>query len=243
MASGSEDFITPVVVSVSSTFTAIDELAARQKSADTFDRRGNVLYAHDMSEGLSPYLLNESGTGDSVTVDTTKSFYGSQSLLIAGGSVANDNTGFSKRHRLPSSQYIGLEALFMRDSSVEIVDFGIQYTKDGVQYTATVGLELASDELFFLDSALVRQELLSVDVSDFSVSWRTFIKLVIDIENHTYHRTIFEGTEIAHSQPLPNAGSNQPDFVSPRIFVRSDGTQPQEVNILSFVFTINEPGN
>lgn len=243
MSSGSEDFITPVVVKVFTNFNALDEIAARQGSPVTFDRLGNVIFAHDMSEGLSPFLLSETGTGDSVAVDTTVSFYGTQSLLITGGSVNNEITGVLKTVPLPTTQYIGISALFLQGVGTKRIILNTAITKGGIIYTAQIGLQLADDFLYFVDSGLLRQQLLAYDVSDLSGSFWGYMKMVVDIENFTYHRTIFNDNEIEHSQALANTPSGNENRITFAFTIMADGTTVPTAHLGSFIHTVNEPGN
>jgi len=166
------------------------ELAARLKSIDTFDRRGNVVWMDDF-EGATLLWTPNGGAGYNVALNATAPYTGSQSCRLTTGGVALQNWAqISKYLSYPVVSNIGFEISSTWDDD-NVYFYWQMYLYDGTtQYIASVRYDNAANELLYLDAAAVYQTFATnIDLSLPALSFNT-CKLVTDFANGNYSRFI-----------------------------------------------------
>lgn len=244
MASGNTDFQVPVVVTIDNTFSAIDELAARLGSPVNFERSGSVLYADDMSGGLSPYIQNISGTTGTITVDTTKSAYGKQCIKMVSSAVIIETISLEFYRGGYNSVRSGIEIIFARERALAQTTLYMQLKTDAARVSGMVRLDAVNDEIQYMDSSGIFVKLDDYPFSNHSFRLWSTLKIVLDRDAGKYVRVIFN--ERTYNI---NAGA----FISPdtglqftlvRISANNDalGGSPSSTQwIGGLIYTANEP--
>ena len=173
----------------------LGELAARLKSPDTFDRRGDVLWMDVGDKGLGSYAYSYFGVGSSVMVLATYALHGSYALWLTAGSTLSCNAALSKMLANSSMLRAGLEiafcllspALYFRTRLIYFI--GTQQLDVNIRYNfATTALEYQGSDGVFYAFATVGQ-------LDNPYGIYHHLKLVVDFTIGHYVRCLFNDIE------------------------------------------------
>jgi len=190
VAHGYPDYGTQGPISTVHSVQDMGELAARLKSIDTFDRRGNVIWLDDFESGIQKWRELGAGFGADFVWTTARSRNGSYSGKLITG-VAIGNSGHIEHYQpYPVLSKMGLEVSFAKGDNWD--DFYIRFfLYDGAfLHEVQFHWESADNCLYYLPQAGAEIQLLPavpLYVSDYM--FNTF-KVVADFVNNEYVRFI-----------------------------------------------------
>lgn len=130
----------------------LGELAARQGSIVTYDRRGDVIYLDDFEGSLLRWEFTPGGTGSAAALSTVAARSGIQSLLLTAGSDGNRNSEVQHLMPLPRVSTIGLEFSFFLPAAIESLEYQMFFSDSINAIIARVRVSDDDDELLFLNS-------------------------------------------------------------------------------------------
>lgn len=242
MAHGQPDYLQASSTQIVSGVSDLGELAARLGSADTFDRRGNVIFMDGFEHGLVPYALN--------TYNTTAYFEINQRAVYSGAWAAHLNTGTDATQRVNILKGLGVARTTRQGFEVSFYVLGgtpdlrftinfwdgtnsnswfitYHYTTGQLQYRGSDGL----DHNFGAPVPLVGQDL----------AFHT-AKLVVDLQTKKYVRFIIDQTTFDLSANLGFSAANpQASEVTTAFDIISSGGVISEAWLDNWIITINEP--
>jgi len=173
----------------------LGELAARLKSLDVYDRRGEVIWWEDWSGGVGRWTVSGVGAGFGVTLDASIWYLSPYSAKIKAGSGATKSvvmwTFLAPLHLTK----LGIEIAFVTSNDFSHLNLSL-YRYDGAMLTkAEVRLSYADSELLYLDENAAYVEFATeVSIPLVSNLFHQF-KLVVDEELDEYVRVLFNETE------------------------------------------------
>lgn len=229
------------------------ELAARLESADVFDRRGTSFLIDDFDAAplrwRSSFDTTGGGVGHSVTRDTTHPYRGAGCMRIIPPNQPGD---YSRAYRIiggVAQHRLSMEFNIMFEDSLNIIPqiFMVCYTGTRLIQAGIRIQQMGAGGLSYLNNIGANPAL--------AASWTTFddtfflnvdtnypLKFVVDVDNETYLRCIFGGTEIDMTQYLPFAvNSIFCQMVQPEAWVINNTLLNPETYFDDFIFKIQEP--
>jgi len=217
------------------------ELAARLGSPVTFDRRGNVVWYDDFEGTTLNWRAFGTGGATLVAIVADRSWTGSQSAKLTTGATTDDNQSMFKQFHLPSDYKLGFEAWF------DFAAVDIEVTLVATIYTGTYrhigGLELhtSDNSISYIDAALARQPLGTMNWSGIVNHHWMPVKLVVDYASHYYVRAIvgneeFDMSAIPMNTPLN--GTRKSVLFQIEVETQSDNARCLRVD--NCIFTQNE---
>ncbi len=218
------------------------ELAARLKSIDTFDRRGDVVWLDDFEDNLEKWFQFTLGTGASIALSTESARNGAKSCKLTTGNAVNDYTYINKTLPLPVSSKVGFEISFTSDEDLNGIFLYITYY-DGAFYHQGVILYCPdTDVLYYYDeNGSVQTIATSLNLRGAVTHYHT-IKLVIDLVTGKYVRLILnEHTFDLSAYNLQKAVSTLAPFIFCRFVVRTGVASNQSIYADDAIITQNEP--
>ena len=173
---------------------SLAELAARNGSINTFDRRGQVMWMDSFEDGMQKWLTSTSGTAY-ILATTAMARTGQNSCKMYN--PAAETCQLIKGLPYASESPFGLEVSFSRDLPGGTANLKIEFEVDVYNGLVSKTGKLIYDEdatsLYYLDSTGA-DVLLSnaITIAPADINFNT-VKLVIDSINNKYVRGIFNG--------------------------------------------------
>lgn len=218
------------------------ELAARLGSLVQYDRRGQVILATDFSDGWGPWrtLTNEEAT--TVVLDPAIYRQGGYSVKCTGGTAAAGNVKmFAQLPALPL-RTLGLSVFFSYYALAAHIDLLLSYDDGITNHRGWFTFDVAAETLSVIDGEGDPHSVATgVKIEEQERAF-TYMKLVIDGDNDSYLRVMFNDIEEDLSsvalQPLDTGGI-------PKIGVSIWAYPRSEVADIIYldcpIVTINEP--
>lgn len=220
------------------------ELAARLGSPDTYDRRGNVIFADDFRHGDVSWE-NIEGEGDGeVAVVAADSYQGPFCLRITSGDEAgvDQSTVVYKNISAGNVSKYGLECSVRFYVAWDNFRLRMDRRDGTTSYAAEIRLSYADDEIQYLDSDSNYTKIAALAGVAKAVGQYHTVKLVVDFEENTYYRLLIDEVEYDLSAyDVESSGdANEPSFYIAITLVGRDGTN-DKCHVDDVIFTRNEP--
>lgn len=242
MAHGQPDYGQTTSTAIVSGVSDLGELAARLNSIDTFDRRGNVIFADGFENGLIPYALN--------TYNTTAYFEISQRAVYSGAWAAHLNTGTDATQRVNILKALGVARTTRQGFEISFYELGgtpdLRFTInfwDGVNsHSWLITYHYATGQLQYRGSDNADHNFGSpVTLIGQDLAFHT-AKLVVDLQTNKYVRFIIDQTSFDLSAFLGYTTANaQASEVTTAFDIISSGGVIAEAWLDNWLITINEP--
>lgn len=186
--------VTPGAVAVYS-LQDMAELAARLGSIDTFDRRGDVIFADGFENGLAQWYTSVIGTSGAVSASALRARSGGFSAKLITGTEVYGLAEIDRYFPYPALSRMGNEISFVVAGSVEQYEFGLAVNDGTHQLLALIRYDSQNKTLEYYGSDEAYHVFAS-DVNLFAYSYLFHTcKVVGDFANSKYVRLILDSTE------------------------------------------------
>ena len=230
--------ITPMIQVHSS--EDVNELAARLNSPNVYDRRGNVIYQTDWSNGDSDWYVTPGG-GASYSIDYEYSRIGGVTLKCYLTAAAADTVTVTKGMSIPYSESIGAELCWSMSGTPGYIDWSIIVARTPTKLTGTIRYNYTSQVLSYKasDGSFVQIS----DTVDLRLGPRyfSFLKLCIDKSTGKYLRCLVNDYPFSLSEYelYPSAFASTP-YIEVKMIAYSSGVALSGIYVDSVIVTINE---
>lgn len=218
------------------------ELAARLGSIVSFERRGDVLWMNDFSEGGQPYFVFGIGIGREVYLSCAGALSGGLCLNIKTGDLGGDYEGISQYSFFPVEGGIGHEIWFTGKANLSDVIVGnLIYTGTNLE-DYRVRYNYVTGKLYVWDTGGVYQEIGTPGVYVNGYGAFNPIKMVFNILTHKYTRILFGSRVYDASKYGPEitlSGFNR--CMLSQVTVVAAAAMSVMVSVDNWIMTQNEP--
>jgi hypothetical protein len=212
MTHGTEDYWSASPTSTTYASVDIAELAARLKSPDTYDRRGNVLNIEDWNNGLSHVYGVSAGGSGTTQLSAVGSVNSPLTAKITTDLINGNYYGVKKEMFYPAISKIGLELCFSINNTIHNAFVYLDFY-DGTNLTEfVIYYEHSSGKLYIRDSAGVYHVLATPGVLYPDNKKFEICKLVVDLLSGAYVRLLWGAHNYdasAYSGKVTAAASNR----------------------------------
>jgi len=220
----------------------LGELAARLNSPVTFDRRGEVIWVDDFSTGLTRWRGAGTGGNSDVTVDADYSYWSGYSAKLYADGVVGGSAGLFRYFSPPKLGKWGFEIAIAFFSDFYWSQMSMVWDDGSDVYIGTIRLDNDSNELQYYGSDGHYHKIVDLSTLHYDYGLYHLLKVVIDFENKTYERVIFNETEYdltAHAIETAVTGNVPLKYVN--INLTSDKANPDTARLGAAIVTANEP--
>jgi ketosteroid isomerase-like protein len=220
----------------------LGELAVRLGSIDTFDRRGEVLWASDIRYGLADWQTKTGGAGSSVALTATGTYNSPYALRLTAGAVAGAWADAYHMFVVSESTRQGLEVGVLFFAPFNVLTMEMDRALDGTMSNAMVTID--NNLLQLIVHATVGDVAfatlpLTLDATD---GLPHNMKLVVDWTLGSFVRFIFDQHEYNLSMfQMPTTPLMPYEYNLSNVIVWSDGFNVCEANLRYEIITSNEP--
>ena len=217
------------------------ELAARLKSIDTFDRRGNVIWLDDF-EGTTNLWTMGGGVGYVTALNVGAALTGSQSMIMTTGGIGGNNWAQIYRTlAYPVLSNIGWEISSTWDDDVLYFYWEMYLYNGTTSNHPSIRYNDTTHELLYLDDGNVYQVFATnVDMEMTTSSFNT-CKLVVDFVNGYYQRFILNDvTYDLSAYPYRQFASGTTSRLLTYFIYHADGVTTPSIYADSAIVTQNE---
>jgi hypothetical protein len=225
-----------------SSLADLGELAVRLGALTSYDRRGEVIWQDDMSNGLSPWYVDTVGTASVVTTTDQHTDAGPYAILLTSGTTAGDRAGIRRGLAPFNMQRLGMEVSVQFDTLPSSWTFVIQrYTPTGY-FEGMVMYNGDTYEVSILVPALGFVVLCTLPPSVSILAHYDYFKLVIDQSTGKYVRLLVNQTEYdISSYSLYTHTAVYPDIWYMSVYNHNHDGTTDTVHIGHVIITANEP--
>jgi len=170
----------------------VNELAARLGTPDTWDRRGNVLFIDDFTQGLAKYDFLVVGAGSTYGLRCTVGLHSSVALWMDPDSGVNDAVQATINLPNPKSAVVGIEAAFNYTLANSAPGISINYCDGAYAYTFTLRIDCAGVDIAYYNEDGNYVNLEEDIVWPIYTSYFHIFKLVVDLSKYEYMRAIVD---------------------------------------------------
>lgn len=212
------------------------------ESVSPFDRAGTILLHDTFVDDLTKVATSCSGTGCSVSIDTTEALVDGKSCKLVSGSDADKLAEIFYYYSPSVFNKHGMELSFRVGADVDSFWMIWQFYDGANLYDARLAYHPDDDEWLVYDwggaawvtilSNIAYQELAHVFYT---------VKLVVDLPNQVYHRFKYAGGEVDLSAyEVRKAASTTAVHATCRIMVGSDAGDNGTMYLDDIIFTQDE---
>lgn len=172
------------------------ELAARLGSPVSYDRRGQVISLTDFSQGWGIWRTLATGDDATIVLDPTTFYSGGYAVKCTG--VEPDASSAYLFTRIPvlPVRTVGISVFFAIPGTAKELDLVIQYDDTVNRPQGRCRYDLTTGVLDIVNSAGAWVEVADSITIDNNKETFNYMKLVIDGDNDTYVRMLFNDQEI-----------------------------------------------
>jgi hypothetical protein len=217
------------------------ELAVRLGSIVTFDRRGDVVFVEDFSNGLGRWALTGSGTGNTAYPVIYPVKTKGMGINLHTGNAAFDASDIYREVSFPVAGKIGLEASFVVYPGIRVVSLWISIYTGISLYMYAFGYKHTTGQLtVYTPSGYVYFATPGI-INEAYANYQT-IKVVIDTVSPSYIRGLFNEHAYVLSDYTPKIIANAE---TKRCVVYIDAVAEivggKDVVVSDIIVTQNEP--
>ena len=231
------------------TSTDIAELAARQGSPDTFDRRGNVIVVDGFGDGINKWWRDPAYVGSTLVWSNITANHGGYSAELTTAAGLNDQAAVGIWRSFPILGKLGFEFSFCFDEYLYSIElFGLLYNGT-YEHGPCVRWFSASHLCQYRDSNGQWRDLSPIiQLTPSFPAWHQYpfntIKLVADYESRKYTRLIFNNIAYDLSgESYQYAASVVPPLLSMYIRITNNAAHTSTIYLDDGIITQNEPAN
>jgi hypothetical protein len=202
---------TPLQLALAGQDISLSELAVRNGSISSFDRRGDIIWQDDFESGLNkwlPYSAAGWSRGDSVVLSSDLPRNGSTSVKVTTGNLVLDEAGII--HRLPNILVSpsGIEISFTNPGNIRQFDFNVERFDGAFSRGFYLRyLPLTTTLQVFDNTGAYVTVSNAVSIYESDVTFNT-LKLLFDFTNSKYVRAILNNNKIDLSNYRMNQGAS-----------------------------------
>lgn len=222
--------------------TPAADLAARLGALSLYDQTGQLLFADGFEHGFAPWTQQTSGLGASIVLTAGKSFIGGYSARATGGSDGNRYAGVTKALPVPFLSRWGLEGRATTQSVGGEFSLSLRHHTGSHLVHYEVRFDMATTALKVLQSDGTYATVVSSSNVDQGIDiWHPF-KAIIDLDNRTYIRLLFDDQRVDLTAYSPQVTVNTDQkHIGVDIFCISRAGQNDLIDLDSVILTQNEP--
>jgi len=238
----SPDYSKYLLGSVRFSLQDMGELAARLGSPMVYDRRGEVQFMSTFDNGLAGFTTGISGTGASVKLVVDGGYRWPYHVLLTPGTTLNKYAAVGVQVGAVGAKKIGCEWVFAIVGGFDYVRFDL-YGTDGVTYNqGQVRINYLARTLQVRDENSVYRTIQTIPQIAFAAPVYLSVKVVIDLENHTYDRIVVSDEVYdasAYSFYTEESGTFQNIYAAITLF--DDAAPIAAGHVAQVILTVNEP--
>ncbi len=234
------------------TMTDMAELAARIAFGvpDTFDRRGNVIWADGFEDNIAKWYISGTGTGHGAALSVNAAQAGAKSgELITGSDAPGNHIDITKYMPYPFLSANGFEISFTYNANAQFYDFHLHLYDGDNLWAAEIRLSPSSlfgGELQLLTSAGSWQMIGIYELSAGSGNYLfNTLKMVVNFNTKKYVRVILNNTE--YDLSLEAVRSSSYPAIAPVLIVSfsvaTNAAAARTIYVDNAIITQNEPVN
>lgn len=218
------------------------ELAARLRSPNVFDRRGEVIFIDDMRYGLTPYTILTSGAGAGVKVVASAGLTGPYAIRLTGGSDDDMNASITKFLGVADINNWGLEVGVAFNDDFDTFRGTLRYHTGAALYSMSFQLDFANGDLEIDEEGAGYTTIASLPGKMTQGGMFHNIKIVGDMRTKYFKRLIFNYTEYDISEYLmETAASVNLESQMVQLALTSDSGDNDSCDIGRVIVTSGEP--
>jgi len=222
-------------------YMGASELAARLKSINTFERRGNTVWMDDFEDNIDKWNIVTTGTGAGATLSVDTARTGGSCAKLTTGDASTNYCTLNRFLPLPVTTKLGLEVSFTINNNMDKFWFSIEVYDGTLQHIARVRYDPSTDVLAIMDTTSYTNVATSLQLHDHIQMFHT-IKMVMDYSTKKYVRCILNETEhdISATGYYTTSDSSDP-YMAIQLHTINSGAGNQSMYVDDVIVTQNEP--
>lgn len=226
------------------TSTDVAELAARLGSIDTFDRRGNVIFADDFESGISKWTQDIVTPGGSIEWSAERARSGAFSAKLVTAAGDGSQVGMWAAMPYPVLGRLGFEFSFMlADYKIDVVDIDTSFYDGTYRHRSIITWDSYTNKFRYFDGVEYHNLEPAIDIPREMILFHT-AKMVVDYNQEDYLRFIFDSIsfDLSGKSYGKSLSGEAPQLVT-GIYILNGSTGATTAYTDDVIVTQNEPPN
>ena len=220
------------------------ELAVRLGSRVAYDRRGNVIWTYDFSDGYTPFTSSGSPVGWTAALSSAKFEFPAFSYLITSDNTTDGWVQAYRNFAVPQCDKIGLASMYLLGLSYMEVRHQITFFNGSRNYLFDVRLTSAASPKVEVLQSTGLVDVWTQTHQPIGIDYFQFIKLVVDLSTLKFERLTVGDVEIDLTDySAVDSGATTDRYIRFLAWAVSNDGQAAPLYIDNVIFTANEPAN
>lgn len=220
----------------------LGELAARLGSPYAFDRRGTVVWLDNFTNGLGPWRVSGSGTGNAVTLVTTDTYRGPAAAELKAGSDGSTLSQIGRNISPMVAGRMGALAGISMSTACQHFRIAIHRYHDTTRTEGILFIRDTEQDLAIRDENNNTVSIAAIGEPVFVSKHYHEVKLVVDFVTNDYVRIIFNDTEYDISEyPLYETTTTEVPFYYVTLRLTGNAGDNDLAQVSHMVVTVGEP--
>lgn len=219
-----------------------NELAARLRGVNTFDRRGNVYWVTTFNEDLHNFFIFDSGSDEEIYLSNERVYTGDSSLKMIPATTSPYQCLIYRYLPVPSDLSIGVETWIAMPDDGDNILVQANFCDGTNNYPTQVEIDINNERLEYGQPGSMN----NVTGGSYNLIEDTHffypMKFVIDWENKEWKRIMFAETQYNVSgTAISSSGAGTEPYTRIGIRAEADDGKTAEFFIGTVIMTIQEP--
>lgn len=217
------------------------ELAARLGSPVVYDQDGRVQLIETFEQGLSQWLLSQSGLGADAVITPEYFHNGGYSVKMTGGRTLEGRIQISHSQGSFPRGKIGLAVAYSAPAPIDRIELELRVYDGTTRHYVRLKLDDVNNKLFVYDDTPDWQEVGDANIYTYYAYRFHFVKITADVLTDTYGELRYNQQEIdVSAYSLHTEDSNMPPRMDILLWVYSNAGDNNVVYMDDVILTVEE---
>lgn len=221
----------------------LGELAVRLGSFNTYDRRGEVVWADRFDYGLALWRVDGAGTGNNVLVTSEKANVGSYALKLLAGTTGAMDAAIIRHFQVFTNPRFGVEFSILPLTTFDTLEINIWTMKAARQWNAVLTIDQGAGKVYISNEPGFLIPIATWYPHTVLHDHYSYFKLIGDFDAQKYVRLLYNDVEydLSAYTLIETAPGETPEYTGVNLVLTGQASPQAILQVGHVIVTANEP--